>query len=220
MFIDALYRAFEQEQEPTDLTIGEVLVDFVPLSKLMGESMTALEHAGDALFSAEVHEASSVIDAGGPRALALVGGVRNVQRKGETAGGCHDFASELHGFVVMIHGADAAVPLERDLRERIAGIRAPADLQREFGPGRITAQSEAVAFGVEFELAGAGAPCGDLSAKCNRSTNAAISRMNALFCSEVIGGWLSGAGLSSARTGTASSSRVKTSEVRFMAALV
>ena len=37
-----LYRAFEQEEEPTDLTIGEVLVDFVPLSKLMGESMTSL----------------------------------------------------------------------------------------------------------------------------------------------------------------------------------
>ena len=42
VFIEALYRAFEQEQEPRDLTIGEVLVDFVPLSKLMGESMTAL----------------------------------------------------------------------------------------------------------------------------------------------------------------------------------
>jgi len=42
VFIEALYRAFEEEQEPTDLTIGEVLVDFVPLSKLMGESMTAL----------------------------------------------------------------------------------------------------------------------------------------------------------------------------------
>jgi hypothetical protein len=42
VFIEALYRAFEQDQEPTDLTIGEVLVDFVPLSKLMGESMTAL----------------------------------------------------------------------------------------------------------------------------------------------------------------------------------
>ncbi len=42
VFIEALYRAFDQEQEPTDLTIGEVLVDFVPLSKLMGESMTAL----------------------------------------------------------------------------------------------------------------------------------------------------------------------------------
>jgi len=42
VFIEALYRAFEQEQEPTDLTIGEVLVDFVPLSKLMGESMSVL----------------------------------------------------------------------------------------------------------------------------------------------------------------------------------
>ena len=42
VFIEALYRAFEQEEEPTDLTIGTVLVDFVPLSKLMGESMTAL----------------------------------------------------------------------------------------------------------------------------------------------------------------------------------
>ncbi len=42
VFIEALYRAFEQEEEPTDLTIGAVLVDFVPLSKLMGESMTAL----------------------------------------------------------------------------------------------------------------------------------------------------------------------------------
>ena len=42
MFIEALYRAFEQDAEPTDLTIGEALVDFVPLSKLMGESMIAL----------------------------------------------------------------------------------------------------------------------------------------------------------------------------------
>ena len=42
VFIEARYRAFEQEQEPTDLTIGSVLVDSVPLSKLMGESMTAL----------------------------------------------------------------------------------------------------------------------------------------------------------------------------------
>ena len=42
VFIEALYRAFEREEEPSDLTIGEVLVDFVPLSKLMGESMTAL----------------------------------------------------------------------------------------------------------------------------------------------------------------------------------
>jgi SpoVK/Ycf46/Vps4 family AAA+-type ATPase len=42
VFVDALYRAFDQEDEPTDLTIGEVLVDFVPLSKLMSEQITSL----------------------------------------------------------------------------------------------------------------------------------------------------------------------------------
>jgi ATP-dependent 26S proteasome regulatory subunit len=42
LFIEALYRAFHRDNEPTDLTIGEVLVDFVPLSKLMGERITEL----------------------------------------------------------------------------------------------------------------------------------------------------------------------------------
>ena len=42
LFIEALYRAFHRDSEPTDLTIGEVLVDFVPLSKLMGERVTEL----------------------------------------------------------------------------------------------------------------------------------------------------------------------------------
>jgi AAA+ superfamily predicted ATPase len=42
VFIEGLYRAFDREQEPNDLTIGEVLVDFVPLSKLMAEQMSAL----------------------------------------------------------------------------------------------------------------------------------------------------------------------------------
>jgi len=42
VFIEALYRAFDQDAEPTDLTIGEVLVDFVPLSKLMAEQIGAL----------------------------------------------------------------------------------------------------------------------------------------------------------------------------------
>jgi len=40
--VDALYRAFDRGEEPTDLTIGQVLVDFVPLSKLMSEPVTAL----------------------------------------------------------------------------------------------------------------------------------------------------------------------------------
>lgn len=42
VFIESLYRAFDRETEPTDLTIGEVLVDFVPLSKLMAEQLGAL----------------------------------------------------------------------------------------------------------------------------------------------------------------------------------
>jgi len=42
VFVEALYRAFDRDAEPTDLTIGEVLVDFVPLSKLMAEQIGAL----------------------------------------------------------------------------------------------------------------------------------------------------------------------------------
>jgi len=42
VFIDAMYRAFAEEEEPSDFTVGEVLVDFVPLSKLMAEQITAL----------------------------------------------------------------------------------------------------------------------------------------------------------------------------------
>jgi SpoVK/Ycf46/Vps4 family AAA+-type ATPase len=42
VFIDALYRGFAREAEPTDLTIGEALVDFVPLSKLMAEQISGL----------------------------------------------------------------------------------------------------------------------------------------------------------------------------------
>jgi AAA+ superfamily predicted ATPase len=42
VFIDAMYRAFAEEEEPSDFTIGEVLVDFVPLSKLMAEQITGL----------------------------------------------------------------------------------------------------------------------------------------------------------------------------------
>ena len=42
VFVEALYRAFDRAAEPTDLTIGDVLVDFVPLSKLMAEQINAL----------------------------------------------------------------------------------------------------------------------------------------------------------------------------------
>jgi len=35
VFADALFKAFEAGKEPTDLTVAEVLTEFVPLSKLM-----------------------------------------------------------------------------------------------------------------------------------------------------------------------------------------
>lgn len=41
-FMDALYVAFDQRKEPTDLTIAGVLTDYVPLSRLMAEQITAL----------------------------------------------------------------------------------------------------------------------------------------------------------------------------------
>jgi SpoVK/Ycf46/Vps4 family AAA+-type ATPase len=42
VFVDALYRGFAQDQEPTDLTIAEILTGFVPLSKLMAEQIGSL----------------------------------------------------------------------------------------------------------------------------------------------------------------------------------
>jgi SpoVK/Ycf46/Vps4 family AAA+-type ATPase len=42
VFVEALYRAFDDDQEPTDLTVAEVLTDFVPLSKTMAEQITGL----------------------------------------------------------------------------------------------------------------------------------------------------------------------------------
>ncbi len=42
VIVDALYRAFDEDQEPTDLTIAEVLTDFVPLSKTMADQITGL----------------------------------------------------------------------------------------------------------------------------------------------------------------------------------
>jgi len=42
VFIEALYLAFDQEKEPTDLDIARVLTEFVPLSKLMAEQIGSL----------------------------------------------------------------------------------------------------------------------------------------------------------------------------------
>jgi hypothetical protein len=46
VFVDALFKAFELGKEPTDLTVAEVLTEFVPLSKLMAEQMNALFQYG------------------------------------------------------------------------------------------------------------------------------------------------------------------------------
>ena len=42
VFVEALFWGFEQEKEPTDLTIAQVLTEFVPLSKLMAEQISQL----------------------------------------------------------------------------------------------------------------------------------------------------------------------------------
>ncbi len=41
-FVEALYAAFDEDAEPTDLTVATVLNDLVPLSKLMAEQITGL----------------------------------------------------------------------------------------------------------------------------------------------------------------------------------
>jgi hypothetical protein len=43
-FVESLYQAFDQEEEPTDLTIAGVLNDLVPLSKLMAEPIAGLRN--------------------------------------------------------------------------------------------------------------------------------------------------------------------------------
>ena len=42
VFVESLFWGFEQEKEPTDLTIAQVLTEFVPLSKLMAEQISGL----------------------------------------------------------------------------------------------------------------------------------------------------------------------------------
>ena len=42
VFVDAMFIVFESDNEPTDLTIAQVLNEFVPLSKLMAEQITGL----------------------------------------------------------------------------------------------------------------------------------------------------------------------------------
>jgi SpoVK/Ycf46/Vps4 family AAA+-type ATPase len=42
VFFDAMFAAFEEDGDPTDLHIATVLNDVVPLSKLMAENIAAL----------------------------------------------------------------------------------------------------------------------------------------------------------------------------------
>jgi SpoVK/Ycf46/Vps4 family AAA+-type ATPase len=42
VFVEALYQAFDDDKEPTDLTIARILTEFVPLSKTMAEQISGL----------------------------------------------------------------------------------------------------------------------------------------------------------------------------------
>jgi len=42
VFIESLYQSFDQEKEPTDLGIAQVLTEFVPLARTMAEQITGL----------------------------------------------------------------------------------------------------------------------------------------------------------------------------------
>jgi SpoVK/Ycf46/Vps4 family AAA+-type ATPase len=42
VFVESLYQAFDEDSEPTDLTVARVLTDLVPLSKLMPEQIAGL----------------------------------------------------------------------------------------------------------------------------------------------------------------------------------
>src|SRR5258708_84993 len=42
VFVEALYQAFDEDKEPTDLTIARILTEFVPLSKTMAEQISGL----------------------------------------------------------------------------------------------------------------------------------------------------------------------------------
>src|ERR1043166_14974 len=44
VFTEALFSAFDEEKEPTDLTIAQVLTEFVPLSKTMAEQIAGLRN--------------------------------------------------------------------------------------------------------------------------------------------------------------------------------
>src|SRR6266436_86029 len=44
VFVESLYQAFDEDKEPTDLTIARILTEFVPLSKTMAEQISGLRN--------------------------------------------------------------------------------------------------------------------------------------------------------------------------------
>ena len=67
VFIEALYLAFDEEKEPTDLDICHVLTEFVPLSKLMAEQIGALRQWS----KGRARLATSLVSEKGLRKLAI-----------------------------------------------------------------------------------------------------------------------------------------------------
>jgi SpoVK/Ycf46/Vps4 family AAA+-type ATPase len=67
VFIEALYLAFDGEKEPTDLDICQVLIEFVPLSKLMAEQIGGLRNWS----KGRARLATSLVSERGLRKLAM-----------------------------------------------------------------------------------------------------------------------------------------------------
>jgi hypothetical protein len=80
VFIEALYQAFDGNMEPTDLTIPQVLTEFVPLSKLMAEQITGLRNWA----KGRTRLATSSVVSRGFRKMGVQGLASGV-RKGEFA---------------------------------------------------------------------------------------------------------------------------------------
>jgi hypothetical protein len=62
VFVESLFQAFDAGREPTDLIVAGVLTEFVPLSKLMGEQISALRSwvKGRARLATSVSEESGL----------------------------------------------------------------------------------------------------------------------------------------------------------------
>lgn len=66
VFVDAMFRAFGARTEPTDLVVAQVLTEFVPLSKLMGEQIKGLRD----WVRGRARSATSLVQESGLRRIA------------------------------------------------------------------------------------------------------------------------------------------------------